>query len=722
MSLIIEVESLVKRYGKTVALRGLNLRVGPGEVHGFLGPNGAGKTTTIRTLLGLLRHDSGDVRVFGRDPHRDAMDIHARLAYVPGDVNLWPALTGGEVIDVLTGLRGGVDRVRRRELIERFELDPHRKCSTYSKGNRQKVALVAAFAADVELLVLDEPTSGLDPLMERRFTDAGRRRRRGARRALHAPLRHRGDRWGAPMTGIATALKLGMRLNHRGLAAAILAVIACMYAGARGIGALYPTARERTAYASIAADLTSQKALQGPGVGLTTTGGIAVFEVGWYLTIAVALINIVVVIRNTRAQEAAGRLELLRAGRFGVHANSVSVMVLAAGADVLLGLGVAAALAAAGAGGSGAIAFGVATAAIGIVFAALALVAGQVTEHARGAYGIACGALAVAYVVRAWGDVADAEVMRLVSPLGAAQAVHPFGQTRWWPVLVCAGVAVAALAGALLLERMRDYDAGLLRPSTGAATAGRFTRTIPGLIIRNARATTAIWAASAAGLGIGFGAAARDVGEVAAGTQGMLNLLAGFNVNVLDGFLAMSVLLLTVAAGGAVIAHVSALRTEELAGRADLLLSGTVRKWRLAATHITISVTIGGALLVAVGAGLGVSHGLRSSDPGQVVRLLVASLAQLPAVVFFAGVTMAVVGLVPRLGWLPWVVLAGSAVVSVLGPSMKLSATVMNSSVFDHVPRLPGVPVDIVAPLTVLAVGVVLAVAGVVGFARRDLD
>ncbi len=174
MSLIIDVESLVKRYGKVVALRGLNLRVGRGEVHGFLGPNGAGKTTTIRTLLGLLRYDSGVVRVFGADPRRDAMDIHARLAYVPGDVNLWPALTGGEVIDILTGLRGGVDQVRRGELIERFELDPTRRCATYSKGNRQKVALVAAFAAEVELLVLDEPTSGLDPLMERRFTECVR--------------------------------------------------------------------------------------------------------------------------------------------------------------------------------------------------------------------------------------------------------------------------------------------------------------------------------------------------------------------------------------------------------------------------------------------------------------------------------------------------------------------------------------------------------------------
>ncbi|MGW4364371.1 ABC transporter ATP-binding protein [Nocardia takedensis] len=170
MTPVVEVEQLVKNYGKISALRGLDLVVQPGEVHGFLGPNGAGKTTTIRTLLGLLRYDGGRVRVFDADPRRDAMAIHARLAYVPGDVNLWPALTGGEVIDVLGNLRGGVNAARRAELIERFELDPTRKCSTYSKGNRQKVALVAAFAADVELFVLDEPTSGLDPLMERQFT------------------------------------------------------------------------------------------------------------------------------------------------------------------------------------------------------------------------------------------------------------------------------------------------------------------------------------------------------------------------------------------------------------------------------------------------------------------------------------------------------------------------------------------------------------------------
>jgi ABC-2 type transport system ATP-binding protein len=168
---VIEIEGLRKTFGSTVALDGLDLGVRTGEVHGFLGPNGAGKSTTIRVLLGLLRADAGTVRLFGGDPWRDAAALHRRLAYVPGDVNLWPGLSGGEVIDLLGRLRGGLDEQRRARLIERFELDPTKKGRTYSKGNRQKVALVAALASDVELLVLDEPTSGLDPLMEAVFTD-----------------------------------------------------------------------------------------------------------------------------------------------------------------------------------------------------------------------------------------------------------------------------------------------------------------------------------------------------------------------------------------------------------------------------------------------------------------------------------------------------------------------------------------------------------------------
>ncbi len=165
----IEIRALRKNFGAVRALDGLDLTVREGEVHGFLGPNGAGKSTTIRILLGLVRADGGTVRLLGGDPWRDAVELHRRIAYVPGDVTLWPTLTGGETIDLLARMRGGIDDKRRAELIERFDLDPHKKARAYSKGNRQKVSLISAFSSNASLLLLDEPSSGLDPLMENVF-------------------------------------------------------------------------------------------------------------------------------------------------------------------------------------------------------------------------------------------------------------------------------------------------------------------------------------------------------------------------------------------------------------------------------------------------------------------------------------------------------------------------------------------------------------------------
>jgi ABC-2 type transport system ATP-binding protein len=184
MSIVALASRLVKSFGPSRALDGLDLEVREGEVHGFLGPNGAGKTTTIRIFLGLMRADAGIAQVFGADPWHDAVALHRRLAYVPGDVTLWPNLSGGEVIDLLGRLRGGIDPARRQNLLERFDLDPTLKGSAYSKGNRQKVALVAALASDVELLILDEPTSGLDPLMEGMFRECIVEERRRGRTVL----------------------------------------------------------------------------------------------------------------------------------------------------------------------------------------------------------------------------------------------------------------------------------------------------------------------------------------------------------------------------------------------------------------------------------------------------------------------------------------------------------------------------------------------------------
>jgi ABC-2 type transport system ATP-binding protein len=184
VSAAIEMHEVVKSYGRVRALDGLDLEVARGEVHGYLGPNGAGKSTTIRILLGILRHDAGTVRLLGEDPWAKAVPLHRRLAYVPGDVELWPGLTGGEAIDLFARLRGGVDTRRRDELIDAFDLDPRKKGRTYSKGNRQKVALISALASDVELLLLDEPTAGLDPLMEAVFQDCIRQAKDAGRTVL----------------------------------------------------------------------------------------------------------------------------------------------------------------------------------------------------------------------------------------------------------------------------------------------------------------------------------------------------------------------------------------------------------------------------------------------------------------------------------------------------------------------------------------------------------
>ncbi|MDG4791141.1 ABC transporter ATP-binding protein [Micromonospora sp. WMMD1102] len=184
MTVAIDIHHLEKSFGRVKALDGLDLSVETGQVHGFLGPNGAGKSTTIRILLGLLRADAGQARMLGHDPWKDAVPLHRRLAYVPGDVELWPNLTGGEAIDLFARLRGGTDPVRRDELCQRFDLDPSRKGRTYSKGNRQKVALIAALAGDVELLLLDEPTAGLDPLMEAVFQECIREAKASGRTVL----------------------------------------------------------------------------------------------------------------------------------------------------------------------------------------------------------------------------------------------------------------------------------------------------------------------------------------------------------------------------------------------------------------------------------------------------------------------------------------------------------------------------------------------------------
>ncbi len=171
MEEIVKVHGLQKSFGKFKALHDVNFTVNAGEVVGFIGPNGAGKSTTIRVLLGIINRDAGNVKIFNRDVWKDSLEIHKRISYVPGDVALWGSLSGGEIIDLFIKLHGGGNKEKRDYLIKRFELDPKKKAKNYSKGNRQKVGLIAALSVDADLYILDEPTSGLDPLMEAVFQD-----------------------------------------------------------------------------------------------------------------------------------------------------------------------------------------------------------------------------------------------------------------------------------------------------------------------------------------------------------------------------------------------------------------------------------------------------------------------------------------------------------------------------------------------------------------------
>src|SRR5260370_728757 len=375
MSEAIAVSGLRKSYGRTVALDGLDLSVAEGEVHGFLGPNGSGKTTTIRILLGLLRAGGGPARLRGGDPWREATALHRRLAYVPGDVPLWPTFTGGEVIDLLGRLRGGVDAKRRASLLERFDLDPTKKARAYSKGNRQKVALISALASDVELLILDEPTSGLDPLMEAAFRDCIEEERHSGRTVLlssHilsevealcervtiiragravesgtlAGLRH------LTTTSIAADLarhpagleqlpgvlaRLAARRDRVMLPAWIYVITILVVSTGYSFKGLYKTPASREAVAAGISHNAATLALGGPLYG-TSTGALTVYKVGAASAFAAGLMSIFIVIRHTRADEEAGRLDLVGSTAVGRDAAPAVGGLLAALAHRLLAL------------------------------------------------------------------------------------------------------------------------------------------------------------------------------------------------------------------------------------------------------------------------------------------------------------------------------------------------------------------------------------------------
>lgn len=514
------------------------------------------------------------------------------------------------------------------------------------------------------------------------------------------------------------------RLNRTMIATWTLAVVGVMAGITAGISGLYPTAVDRAAYAAVSNTVTAGHALNGPPVGLTTLGGIAVFEAGWYVALAVATFAIVLVARNSRGTEESGRLELLRSCALGTHSMLASVAVLITLASVVIGTGAALAMSAFGAAWTGAAVYGGALAGVGIVFAAVTALAAQVTEHVRGTYAIAGGVLGASYAVRAVGDATANSTISWFSPLGWAQASHPFADNRWWPLLVCLVAAALLFTAALALEARRDLGAGLVRPRPGSPTGSAALASPVGFALRLHRGALIGWAVAALGLGGAFGAVGADAGRLGESSEAMLDLIGGFGGgSLIDSYFAMTAVLLAILAAGGALSALLRTRAEEQSARADTLLSTPLSRRDWLASHLTVAVITSVTILLAGGIGTGLAHALRTGDTAAVPRLAGACLVHLPAVWLLLGIGMILVGVLPRTTALVWIVFAGCAVTTILGPTLRLPDSVMTLSPFEHTPRLPG-PVETgaaSAAVLLTALAVALVVGGFAGFRRRDI-
>lgn len=526
------------------------------------------------------------------------------------------------------------------------------------------------------------------------------------------------------ITNTSVTLGLVARLNRTMIATWSIAIILVVGGATAGIAGLYPTALDRASYAAISSTVTAGHALNGPPTALTTLGGIAVFEAGWYVALAVAAFNIVLVARNSRGAEELGRLELLRSGALGTHSMLVSVAVVATAANVVIGAGAALAMTAFGAAWSGAAVYGGALVAIGILFAAITALAAQVTEHTRGTYAIAGGVLGVSFAIRAVGDATGNSTISWFSPLGWAQASHPFASNRWWPLLVCLGAAGLLLVTALVVEARRDLGAGLVRPRPGSPTASSALISPVGLALRLHRGALIGWSIAALGLGAAFGAVGVDAGRISETSEAMLDLIGGFGAgSVVDSYFAMTAVLLAVLAAGGALNAVLRTRTEEESARADTLLAAPLSRRHWLASHVTVALITSAAILVAGGLGMGLAHTIRSGEADAAPRLIGAALAHLPAVWLLLGIGVFLVGALPRMTALVWIVFTGCAVATILGPTLRLPDAATTLSPFEHTPRLPGpLGSDAVGAATLLtALAVALIVSGFLCFRRRDI-
>ncbi|MEO3776045.1 ABC transporter permease [Micromonospora sp. B11E3] len=525
------------------------------------------------------------------------------------------------------------------------------------------------------------------------------------------------------MTGTRHLVRLILRRDRVLLPIWVLLIAALPASYATTYAELYPSVAERAAYAATTAGNPSIVALLGPVYG-DSVGALAAQRAG-LLHLIVGLISLLVVVRHTRAEEEAGRRELLGATVLGRYAGLAAALLVTYAADLLLGLLVAGGLVATDLPAAGSLAFGLSVAFAGIAFATMGALAAQLTESAGGARGVGVGVLGAAYLLRLAGDAGATAWLSWLSPLGWAQRTRPYAGERWWPLALLAGLALLVGAVAFRLSVRRDLGAGVLPARLGPAAAGRALAGPWGLVWRLNRVALFGWTVGAAALGAVLGGAAEAAGDAVRGNEAAARLLErlGGSASVAEAYLGATLSITAIAAAGYGIQTALRMRTEEAGQRAEpVLATGVSRSWWLL-SHLGFALLGPAVMLAVTGLVTGLAYGISVGDvAGKVPRLTGAALAQVPAVWVLVGLAVLLFGLLPRISvGAAWGALAACLLLGQLGAILDLSRWLLDLSPFTHTPQVLGGPVDATPLLALTATAAVLAAAGLATFRHRDV-
>lgn len=520
--------------------------------------------------------------------------------------------------------------------------------------------------------------------------------------------------------GLGTFLRFYLRRDRISYVVWVVGLYILYVSQAASTDGLYKTQAEFDKAADTMGGNPAFVAMLGPPHALDTLGGNLAWQISATGAIAVGLMSMFLVGRHTRAEEESGRDELVRSGVVGRHTPFAATTIAVSAVNLVVGIVISLGLVAYGLPTAGSWALGLGTALTGIVFTAVSLLAAQLTESTRAMYGIVGAVIAVSYVVRGVGDVGDGTLSWL-SPIGWMQAVRPYADERWWPMLLSLGAAIVLIVIALRLMARRDVGSGILPPRPGPARAGAGLRSALGLAWRLQRGPLIGWAIGVFLIGIAYGSIGTDVKDIMGGGTAA-EAVAQAGGDLTDSFYATTALMMAIFASAYAIQGGLRARSEELAGRAEPLLATNLDRTRWLWGH-TVIVLAGSLVIVGLGGfGTGLMYGVMSDDMSQLPRLFGASLCHVPATWVLAGVTVALTGLLPRFAMAAWAALGFCFIVLMFGEILNLPSWLTDISPFQHSPMVPVADFDIV-PLAILtAVAAVLLAAGTYGLRRRDLE